>query len=106
MKTEDVAAAFVAIITLILTIIPTIQNVVPPEYATAVLAVALILKAVLGDLQGPSQPVTYKVTAKDPQGNPYSGLIVVTPPQTIDQMIANLRSLGFTQIVTVPVSSP
>jgi hypothetical protein len=96
---EDVAAGIVAIITLVLSLIPQIQSSVPPQYMVAILAIALVLKTALGYLQ---KPITYGVTGLNPQGQPFSSRITITPPDTLAAETSNLQQLGFTNLIFTP----
>jgi len=50
----------------------------------------------------PTGPTTYTVTGIQPNGSPYQGTVVITPPNTIDGVIANLKSFGFTNLTHTP----
>lgn len=100
MQTEDTAAAFFAIVTLVLNLIPQIVGLssFPTEYSGALLAIAVILKGTLQYIL-PAASVTYTVSANDPQGRPYSGSTIITPPDTVAAATARLQALGFTNVV-------
>jgi len=118
-QTEDVAAGFVAIITLVLNLLPMVENTagLTPDQNAALISLALILKTALGYIpqlnggavQGPAAasanvaaappalgPGVYAISGTNSTGGAFTGSVRIVTTQA--DALAHLTALGFTNI--------